>query len=179
MLLLVCQEIVPLTFYFYFSLLQVVVWKKKEKAAAESKSAAATCSSAQELPSPREHNPNLKSPLKVMTLEGLPCQFYGTNTFETFYPDPSKHKFCPDGTSNSALVLVQKLPECIFKLADRSFANFNHTDLQTFFNKHLPASIRRPKCKVGVFEVSQPSINRSVRTSLQSCRLRSSRASAE
>ena len=31
------------------------------------------------------------------TLKGLECQFYGSNTFDTFYPDPSKHKFCPEG----------------------------------------------------------------------------------
>jgi hypothetical protein len=155
-----------------------VIWE--ERAAAESMSAAATRSSAQEIPPPREYNPKSKSPLKVSTLEGLHCQLYGTNTFETFYPDPSKHKICPDGTS-SASVLVQNLPKCIFKLANRSLAVFEHTDLQKFFDMHLPASIRRPKCKVGAYEVSQPAsiANRSASSSSQSCRLRSSRALAE
>ncbi len=49
------------------------------------------------------------------TLKGLECQFYGSNTFDTFYPDPSKHKFCAEGKT-SAYVLVQDLPENIFKV---------------------------------------------------------------
>jgi heat shock protein 1/8 len=86
---------------------------------------------------------------------GSNCQFYGTSTFETFHPDPSKHKLCLDGRS-SALVLVQNLPERIFKLSDRTFVDFAHTDLEKFFDKHLPASILRPKCKVGMYKVSKP-----------------------
>ncbi len=89
------------------------------------------------------------------TLKGLECQFYGSNTFDTFYPDPAKHKLCPPGKT-SAYVLVQDLPENIFKLADRSLSDFEHSDLEKFFDKHLPASIRRPKCKVGVYEVRPP-----------------------
>ena len=81
------------------------------------------------------------------TLKGLECQFYGSNTFDTFYPDPSKHKFCAEGKT-SAYVMVQDLPENIFKLADRSLSDFEHADLEKFFHKHLPAGIRRPKCKV-------------------------------
>jgi hypothetical protein len=90
------------------------------------------------------------------TLKGLECQFYGSNTFDTFYPDPSKHKFCEDG-KRSAYVLVQDLPENIFKLADRSLSGFENTDLEKFFDKHLPPEIRRPKCKVGSYEVEEQS----------------------
>ena len=92
--------------------------------------------------------------LSKSTLKGLECQFYGSNTFDTFYPDPSKHKFCPDG-KYSAYVLVQDLPESIFKLADRSLSDFEHSDLQRFFDKHLPAHMKRPKCKVGCYEVEE------------------------
>jgi len=92
--------------------------------------------------------------LSKSTLKGLECQFYGSNTFDTFYPDPAKHKFCVEG-KYSAYVLVQDLPESIFKLADRSLSDFENSDLEKFFDKHLPASIRRPKCKVGSYEVEE------------------------
>ncbi len=88
------------------------------------------------------------------TLKGLECQFYGSNTFDTFYPDPSKHKMCADGKA-SAYVLVLDLPENIFKLADRSLSDFESADLEKFFDKNLPAGIRRPKCKVGSYEVEE------------------------
>jgi hypothetical protein len=94
--------------------------------------------------------------LSKSTLKGLECQFYGSNTFDTFYPDPSKHKFCPEGKA-SAYVLVQDLPESIFKLADRSLSDFESSDLEKFFDKHLPSGIRRPKCKVGTYEVEEQS----------------------
>jgi hypothetical protein len=50
---------------------------------------------------------------------------------------------------------VQDLPESIFKLGDRSLSDFEHADLEKFFDKHLPAGMKRPKCKVGSYEVEE------------------------
>ena len=41
--------------------------------------------------------------LSKSTLKGLECQFYGSNTFDTFYPDPSKHKFCLEGKTSACV----------------------------------------------------------------------------